>query len=55
MNNTPLGIDLYLRPSFFVDSEQPDIQRFVKNTIGNESDKTKIAIKQQELFLKFFK
>ena len=45
MNNAPLGIDLYLQPTFFVDSEHPDIRRFVKNTIGNEIDKTKIAIK----------
>ena len=45
MNNAPLGIELYLRPTYFVDSEQPDIQRFVKNTIGNEIDKTKIAVK----------
>ena len=42
MNNAPLGIDLYLQPTFFVDSEHPDIRRFVKNTIGNEIDKTKI-------------
>jgi hypothetical protein len=45
MNNAPLGIELYLRPTYFVDSEQPDIQRFVKNTIGNEIDKTKNAVK----------
>ncbi len=45
MNNAPLGIEIYLRPTYFVDSEQPDIQRFVKNTIGNEIDKTKNAIK----------
>lgn len=45
MNNAPLGIELYLLPTYFIDSEQPDIQRFVKNTIGNESDKTKIAVK----------
>lgn len=45
MKNAPLGIELYLHPTFFVDSEQPDIARFVKNTIGHELDKTKIAIK----------
>lgn len=45
MNNAPLGIELYLRPTFFIDSDNPDIQRFVKNTIGNEIDKTKIAVK----------
>jgi transglutaminase-like putative cysteine protease len=44
MNNTPLGIDLYLQPTYFVDCEQPDIRRFVKNTIGKEIDKKKIAI-----------
>ncbi len=45
MKNAPLGIDLYLQPTFFADSDQPDIQRFVKNIIGNELDKTKIAVK----------
>ncbi|MDB5226070.1 MAG: transglutaminase [Bacteroidota bacterium] len=45
MNNAPLGIELYLRPTYFVDSDQPDIIRFVKNTIGNEVDKKNIAIK----------
>ncbi len=45
MNNVSLGIDLYLQPTYFIDSEQPDIQRFVKNTIGNEVDKTKNAVK----------
>ncbi|MBK9328254.1 MAG: transglutaminase domain-containing protein [Sphingobacteriales bacterium] len=45
MNNVSLGIDLYVQPTYFVDSEQPDIQRFVKNTIGNEVDKTKNAVK----------
>ena len=45
MNNAPLGIELYLQPTYFVDTEQPDIRRFVKNTIGNEIDKKKIAIK----------
>ena len=44
MNNAPLGIDLYLQPTYFVDCEQPDIRRFVKNTIGKEIDKKKIAI-----------
>jgi transglutaminase-like putative cysteine protease len=45
MKNAPLGIDIYLRPTYFVDSDQPDIARFVKNTIGNEVDKIKIAVK----------
>lgn len=45
MNKPSLGIDLYLQPTFFVDSEHPDIKRFVKNTIGNELNKKKIAIK----------
>lgn len=45
MNNAPLGLDIYLEPTFFVDSAQPDIVRFVKNTIGTEIDKTKNAIK----------
>ncbi|MBP6047928.1 MAG: transglutaminase domain-containing protein [Chitinophagales bacterium] len=45
MKNVELGIELYLQPSYFIDSNQPDIIRFVKNTIGNEIDKTKIAIK----------
>src|SRR3982750_4109554 len=45
MNNAHLGIDLYLRPTYFVDSDQPDIIRFVKNTIGSEADKKTIAIK----------
>ena len=45
MNNAPLGIELYQRPTFFIDSDNPDIQRFVKNTIGNEIDKIKIAVK----------
>jgi transglutaminase-like putative cysteine protease len=45
MNNAPLGIEIYLLPTFFVDCTQPDIVRFVKNTIGNEIDKTKNAIK----------
>ena len=45
MNNAPLGLEIYLEPTYFVDSTQPDIVRFVKNTIGNEIDKTKNAIK----------
>ena len=45
MKNAELGIDLYLEPTFFIESNHPDIKRFVKNTIGNEVDKTKIAIK----------
>lgn len=45
MNNAPLGIELYLQPTYFVDSEQPDIVRFVKNTLGVEIDKTKNAVK----------
>lgn len=45
MNNAPLGIELYLQPTFFIDSDHPDIQRFVKNVIGKELDKKNIAIK----------
>jgi transglutaminase-like putative cysteine protease len=45
MNNAALGIELYLQPTYFVDSDQPDIIRFVKNTVGNEIDKTKNAVK----------
>lgn len=45
MNNVPLGTELYLYPTYFVDFNQPDIQRFVKNTVGTEIDKTKIAVK----------
>lgn len=45
MNNDNLGLELYLQATFFVDSDQPDIQRFVKNIIGAEIDKQKIAIK----------
>ncbi|MFN8283911.1 MAG: transglutaminase-like domain-containing protein [Chitinophagales bacterium] len=45
MNNAPFGLDIYLEPTFFIDSNQPDIVRFVKNTIGNETDKTKNAVK----------
>ncbi len=45
MKNAELGIELYLHPTYFIDSEQPDIQRYVKNIINGEIDKTKIAIK----------
>lgn len=45
MDNAPLGLDLYLQPTYFVDSEHPDILRFVRNTIGNEADKKRIAVK----------
>lgn len=45
MNNAPYGIELYLLPTYFIDSDHPDIIRFVKNTIGKEIDKKKIAVK----------
>lgn len=48
MKNAPYGIELYLLPTYFIDCDHPDIIRFVKNTIGKEIDKKKIA---QRLYL----
>ncbi len=45
MNPVSLGIELYLTPTYFVDAEHPAIIEFVKNTIGNETDKQKNAVK----------
>jgi transglutaminase-like putative cysteine protease len=45
MKNAPLGIEIYLRPTYFVDSDHPDIISFVKRIAGDETDKIKIAVK----------
>src|SRR4051812_24097092 len=45
MNNAPLGLDLYLYPTYFVDSQHPDIIAFVKQIVGDETDATTIAVK----------
>lgn len=38
------GIELYLRPTYFVDSEQPDIQRFVKTRLATKLIKLKLRL-----------
>ncbi|MCB9033635.1 MAG: transglutaminase domain-containing protein [Chitinophagales bacterium] len=44
MKNAPFGIDIYLQPTYFVDSDHPDIVRYTKNIVQQERDKTKQAI-----------
>jgi transglutaminase-like putative cysteine protease len=45
MKNAPFGIDLYLQPTFFIDSNHKDVIAYTQNIIGSETDKTKQAIK----------
>lgn len=44
MNEAPLGIDLYLHPTYFVDSDHPDVIAYAKNVIGEETDPVKKAV-----------
>ncbi len=39
-----LGLDIYLQPTYFVDSNHPDVIRFAKETVGEETDPKKQAI-----------
>ena len=44
MKNAPFGIDLYLQPTFFIDSNHPDVIEYTKKIIQDETNPTQQAI-----------
>jgi transglutaminase-like putative cysteine protease len=44
MNEAPLGIDLYLHPTYFVDSDHPDVIDYAWEVVGEERDQVKMAV-----------
>jgi len=44
MNEAPLGLDIYLLPTYFVDSDHPDVIAYAKSIVGEEADPLRQAI-----------
>ena len=45
MNNASLGLDIYLAPTYFIDSDHPDIVNYTRRVLDGETDPKKQAIK----------
>lgn len=44
MDNAPLGIEIYLHPTYFIDSDHPDIIAYTQAVIGDETDEVRKAV-----------
>lgn len=45
MSEANLGFDIYLQPTYFIDSDHPDVINYAKRVVGDETDPTQQAIK----------
>ena len=45
MSEAPLGLEIYLLPTYFVDSDHPDIIAYTRKVVGDETDPLKKAVK----------
>jgi transglutaminase-like putative cysteine protease len=45
MNNARLGLDIYSLPTYFIDSDHPDIISYTMRVVGTETDPKRKAIK----------
>lgn len=45
MNNAPLGLDIYSLPTYFIDSDHPDIIAYTQRVLDGETDPKQKAVK----------